>query len=118
MRNNQGIHHALDKYITMARERVVWKGMQVMLRGINPHPSIGLVKCALRKVVDFCNRDVERPPLEVKLHQPVDIPQPVQLHCKQSEHELGPGAMPISRLQIPLVHAVLWTMHMGQGMTL
>ena len=118
LRNNEGIHHALDKYTTMARELVVWKGMQVMLRGINPNPSIGLVNCALGKVVGFSKGDVERPWVEVKFDQPVDIPQPVRLHRKESEPVLGPGGLPISRLQIPLVHAVVWTMHMGQRMTL
>ena len=89
-----------------------------MLRGINPNPSIGLVNCALGKVVGFPKGDVERPWVEVKFDQPVDIPQPVRLHRKESEPVLGPGGVPISRLQIPLVHAVVWTMHMQQGMTL
>ena len=77
VRGNGGIHHALDKYTTMAPELVVWKGMHVMLRGINPNPSIGLVNCALGKVVGFSKGDVERPWVEVKFDRPVDIPQPV-----------------------------------------
>ena len=56
--------------------------------------------------------------MEVKFDQAVDIPQPVQLHRRESEPVLGPGGVPISRLQIPLVRAVVWTMHMRQGMTL
>ena len=75
--NYKGIHHALEKYTTMARDLVVWKGMQVMLQGINPNPSIGLVNCALGKVVEFAKGDVDRPWVEVKFDQPVDIPQPV-----------------------------------------
>ena len=84
----------------------------------NKPQHIGLVNYALGKVLDFSKGDVERTWIEVKFDRPVDIPQPVRLHRKESEPVLGPGGVPISRLQIPLVHAVVWTMHMGPGMTL
>ena len=118
VRNNEGIHHALDKYTTMPSVLTVWKGMQVMLRGMNPNPSIGLVNCALGKLLDFSKGDVDRPWVEVELEQPVDIPQAVRLYRKEPEAVLGPAGVPISRMQIPIVPASVWTMHMGQGMTL
>ena len=69
-----------------------------------------------QELVDFSKDDVDRPWVEVKFGQPVDIPQAVRLYRKEAEAVWGPAGVPISRMQIPIVPVSMWTMQMGQGM--
>ena len=116
--NNEAIHNALNKYSTILSVVTVSDRMHVMLRAMIPNPSIGLVTCKLGKVVVFSKDDVDRPWSEVQFEQPSDISESVRLYHKESEAVLGPAGVRISRMPIPILLAAMWTMHMGQGMTL